>query len=170
MREGTVLGVSLDRKMGSLCWLWGVGAHCAADHALKALPGLRPQAAACPQGPVCSSQVLWAGSSQRAWAPSDGLHACSPCRAPVSLPLPPVLAPTPTTVCPAGPQRGAFGNPSVTPCRLGLHPASAEPNAHQRLLQAGGASSAEPLCVGAGPAMAARPRPPSLRAPGRAGL
>lgn len=115
---------------------------------------------------MCGSQALWAGSSQRAWAPSDGLGTCSPCRAPVSL----LLAPTPTTVCPAGPQRGAFGNPSVTPCPLGLHPASAEPDAHQRLLRVGGAASAEPLCVGAGPATAARSRPGRTLTPAAASL
>lgn len=42
MREGAVLGVSLDGKTGSLSWLWGVGARCAAGHALQALLGLRP--------------------------------------------------------------------------------------------------------------------------------
>lgn len=51
-------------------------------------------------------------------------------------------------MCPAGPQRGAFGNPSATPCHLGLHPASAEPDTHQRLLQVGGAEGAESRVLG----------------------
>ena len=42
VREGAVLGVPLNRKTGFLRWLWGVGAHRAADHALKALLGPRP--------------------------------------------------------------------------------------------------------------------------------
>lgn len=69
-------------------------------------------------------------------------------------------------MCPVGPQRGVFGNPSATPCHLGLHPASAEPDTHQRLLQVGGAEGAESLCVGTGPATAALPHPPAVPAGG----